>query len=100
MRSAKAFLLVLGLTAVALAACGGAATVVTATPGATQTVTPTATAAPTTSSSTTAASGKAWTITAASKAVVSVRERLLCGSPPSHAALTATGRVRPRQLHA
>ena len=100
MRSAKAFLLVLGLTAVALAACGGAATVVTATPGATQTVTPTATAAPTTSSSTTAASGKAWTITAASKAVVSVRERLVGVSLPSDAVLTATGGVGTFQLNA
>jgi polyisoprenoid-binding protein YceI len=100
MRGFAASHVILAFTAVALVACGGAATVTTATP--TATPTPSATPAPATASSTAAAAanGKAWTVTAASKATVSVREQLVGVSLPSDAVLTATGGTGTFQLNA
>jgi polyisoprenoid-binding protein YceI len=93
MKTTRALLL-LAVTAMALAACGGAATV--ATPTATPTASPSPTLAPTAAptaaaASPTAAAGRTWTIAAASKATVSVREQLVGVSLPSDAVLTATG---------
>jgi polyisoprenoid-binding protein YceI len=95
-KTAKALLL--SFTAVALVACGAAATITTATPSATPT--PTATPATASPTAATAASGKAWTVTAASKATVSVREQLVGVSLPSDAVLTATGGTGTFQLNA
>ena len=92
MNSARSLLLFLGMSAIALAACGGAATVTTTSPTATASASPTT--APTT------ASGRAWTLTAASKATVSVREQLVGVSLPSDAVLTATGGTGTFQLNA
>jgi polyisoprenoid-binding protein YceI len=102
MRTAKALFLALGLSALTLASCGGAAAVAIATPAATASPTPTASPVPASATPTaaTTASGRAWTIGAASKAVVSVREQLVGVSLPSDAVLTATGGAGTFQLNA
>src|SRR5262245_32968788 len=89
--------------AVALAACGGAATTA---PSATPTSSPTATTAPATPApatpsltAATSPSGKAWTVASTSKATVSVREQLVSLSLPSDAVLVATGAAGAFQLN-
>jgi polyisoprenoid-binding protein YceI len=73
------------VSAMIVAACGGAPAASTSTATATATATPTATA------TTTTTSAGAWTVTDKSKATIRVREQLVGVSLPSDAVLTASG---------
>ena len=73
------------VSAMIVAACGGAPA------ASTSTATPTPTATPTATATTTTTSAGAWTVTDKSKATIRVREQLVGVSLPSDAVLTASG---------